>query len=131
MGGVFESMVPQAYRRLRDARGLPLVKEWSRWEGVDRKGAPLELDIAARLADGRLLTGEIKWNRSKLDASVHSDHLAKIERLAVSGVGWAHRARDADSPLLYVAAGGFSESFESAAIASRKHVHLWTLGDLY
>lgn len=85
MGRVFESMVPQAYRRLRERHGLPLVAEWGRWEGTDREGAPLEVDIAARLPGGGVLTGEIEWNRSELDARVHVDHLAKIERLAAAG----------------------------------------------
>ncbi|MFQ5680339.1 MAG: ATP-binding protein [Gemmatimonadota bacterium] len=131
MGHVFESMVQQAYRRLREPRGLPLVEEWSRWEGLDREGAPLEVDIAVRLADGRVLTGEVKWSRSPLDVRVHFDHLAKIERLAAAGVGWAHRAREGESPLLYVAAGGFSEAFVSAARPSREAVYLWTLEDFY
>ncbi len=40
-------------------------------------------------------------------------------------------ARRLETPLLYVAAGGFSDRFRQAALASREEVYLWTLGDLY
>ena len=33
-----ERMAEQAYTRLRDKNGLPLVGEWGRWEGKDRAG---------------------------------------------------------------------------------------------
>lgn len=100
MGHLFEFIVEQAYRRLRKDRDLPIVKEWGRWEGRDRNREPLEMEIAATLADGRVLTGSIKWNRTPLDARIHLDHLAMIERLANSGVKWAHEAREKRSPLL-------------------------------
>lgn len=32
---------------------------------------------------------------------------------------------------VYVAAGGFTQEFQTAARASREHVYLWTLPDLY
>lgn len=131
MGHVFEGMVEQAYYRLQASLSLPLVLEWGRWEGRDRSRKPLEIDVAARLDDGRVLTGAIKWNATNIDVGVHTEHLAMLDRLAESGVGWAHEARKATSPLLYVAAGGFSERFRQAALASRKEVYLWTLEDLY
>jgi hypothetical protein len=41
---------------------LPVVLEWGRWEGKDREGALLDINVAAPLADGRVLTGAVKWN---------------------------------------------------------------------
>ena len=131
MGLVFERMAEEAYYRLQEPCGLPLVTEWGRWEGVDRNRNPLEIDIASHLMDGRVLTGAIKWNRGKVGLDVHTSHLVALDRLAESGVAWAHVAREATSPLLYVAANGFTERFREAATASRKEVYLWTLDDLY
>jgi len=131
MGLVFEMMVEQAYYRLQPLRELPLIAEWGRWEGVDRARRPLEIDVASRLADGRVLSGAIKWNRAEVDVGVHNDHLAMLDRLAEAGVAWAHEARKPTSPLLYVAANGFTRRFRNAAEASREEVHLWTTDDLY
>lgn len=131
MGLVFETMVEQAYYRLQAGLGLPVVREWGRWEGTDRNRQPLEVDIASTLLDGRVLSGAVKWNRRKVDVGVHTHHLATIDRLAESGVKWAHEARRARSPLLYVASGGFTDRFRDAALASREEVYLWDLSDLY
>jgi hypothetical protein len=131
MGHVFERMVEQAYVRLRDNWRLPMVSQWGRWEGVDREGKSLEVDIASTLSDGRVLTGAVKWNRRPLAADVHREHLAMLERLAAAGVKWAHAAVRPEAPLLYVAAGGFASGFEAAAEASGHSVTLWTLRDLY
>ena len=131
MGLVFEGMVEEAYYRLQEPLKLPLVEEWGRWEGVDRSRKSLEIDIASRLMDGRVLTGAIKWSRGKVDVDVHTEHLAMLDRLAESGVAWAHVAREPTSPLLYVAAHGFTERFRQAAIASREEMYLCTLDDLY
>jgi uncharacterized protein len=131
MGLIFEGVVEQAYYRLQSALELPLVQEWGRWEGLDRNRNPLEIDIASRLMDGRVLTGAIKWNRRKVDVDIHTEHLSMIDRLAQSGVGWAHEAREPSSPLLYVASGGFTDRFRQAAVASREEIYLWTLSDLY
>ena len=62
---------------------------------------------------------------------MHTDHLAMLARLADSGVMWAHRALDPESPLLYVASNGFTDRFRRAAEARRDEVYLWTLEDLY
>jgi uncharacterized protein len=131
MGLVFEMMVEQAYYRLQELLELPVVREWGRWEGLDRNREPLEIDIAGPLLDGRVLTGAIKWNRRQVGVNVHTDHLEQLGRLARSGVKWAHAAGDEGSPLLYVAAGGFTEAFRMAARESRREVYLWTLEDLY
>jgi AAA+ ATPase superfamily predicted ATPase len=131
MGLIFEGMVEEAYYRLQPTLGLPLVKEWGRWEGVDRTRQPLEIDIASTLLDRRVLTGAIKWYRNPVDVEVHTHHLAMLDRLAQAGVAWAHEARKPAAPLLYVAASGFTDRFRRAATASRDEVHLWTLEDLY
>jgi AAA+ ATPase superfamily predicted ATPase len=131
LGHVFEQMAEQAYHRLQTRLHLPVVMEWGRWEGKDRAGHSLELDIAATLTDGRVLTGAVKWNARPLDRKWHFHHLETLDRLAHSGVKWAHAAKNPEAPLLYVAAGGFTEAFEEAARASRDQVYLWTLRDLY
>ncbi len=131
MGMIFESIAAEAYARAQPTLALPLVREWGRWEGQDRHRRPLEIDIASHLTDGRVLTGAIKWNSTPLDVRVHTNHLVMLDRLAESGLAWAHTAREPESPLLYVAAGGFTNRFRDAALASRSEVHLWTLEDLY
>jgi AAA+ ATPase superfamily predicted ATPase len=131
MGFIFEGMAEQAYYLLGEPLELPLVREWGRWEGVDRGKKPLEVDVASLLLDGRVLTGAVKWNRRPVGEGVHTRHMEMIERLANSGVAWAHKARRAEAPLLYVAAGGFTDRFKEVALASRDEVYLWTLEDLY
>lgn len=131
MGFIFEGMAEQAYYRLAESLGLPLVREWGRWEGADRDRKPLEVDIASILLDGRVMTGAVKWNRRPVGEELHTRHLEMLERLANSGIGWAHEARKGEAPLLYVAAGGFTDRFRRVALASRKEVYLWTLEELY
>jgi AAA+ ATPase superfamily predicted ATPase len=131
MGLVFETLVEQAYYRLQPHLDLPIVREWGRWEGRDRSRRPVEVDVASMLMDGRVLSGAVKWNRTEVDVAVHHDHLAMLDRLAESGVKWAHEAKKSDSPLLYVASGGFTSRFRQAALASRDEVYLWDLSDLY
>jgi uncharacterized protein len=131
MGHLFETIVEEGYYRLQAPFGLPVVKEWGRWEGLDRGRRPVEIDIASELAGGRIMTGAVKWNRSKVDVQVHLEHLDMLSRLASAGVGWAHRALDPGSALIYVASNGFTDRFRKAAEASRNEVYLWSLGDLY
>ena len=131
MGHVFERIAAQAYARLQQRYDLPVVREWSRWEGRDRDGKPLEIDIAAPLTDGRVLTGAVKWNAKPLEARWHFHHLEGLDRLAASGIKWAHEAKRPQSPLLYVAAGGFTKEFLGVARASRDAVYCWTLADVF
>lgn len=131
MGHIFETVAEEAYFRLLEPLALPTVREWGRWEGLDRNRTPVEVDVACLLLDGRVLTGAVKWNREPLGPEVHTRHLEMLSRLSYSGVGWAHEAVKPSSPLLYVAAGGFSEQFRAAARAEREEVHLLTLEDLY
>jgi len=131
MGHAFERIAEEAYHRLQSKLRLPVVTEWGTWEGNDRDGKSLEMDIVASLADGRVLTGAVKWNSRALDRTWHLHHLAMLDRLALSGVKWAHTANDPTSPILYIAAGGFTRDFEEMARASRPNVYLWSLSDLY
>jgi AAA+ ATPase superfamily predicted ATPase len=130
-GLIFENVVEEAYYRLQAHLDLPLVREWGRWEGVDRNRQALEIDIASDLVDKRVLTGSIKWYKDPVDVQVHTEHLAMLERLSQAGVSWAHRARSPESPLLYVAANGFTDRFIQAARASRDEVYLWSLADIF
>jgi AAA+ ATPase superfamily predicted ATPase len=131
MGHLFETIVEEGYYRLQVPLGLPVVKEWGRWEGLDRDRRPVEIDIASELGDGRLMSGAVKWNRAKVDVQVHLEHLEMLSRLASAGVEWAHRALDPGSALIYVASNGFTDRFRKAAEASRNEVYLWSLVDLY
>ncbi len=131
MGHAFERIAAEAYARREQRLRLPIPREWGRWEGADREGKSLEIDIVAPLTDGRVLSGGVKWNKRALDRRWHLHHLDMLDRLSHAGVKWAHAARRPDSPLLYVAAGGFTRDFVSAARASRDQVYLWTLADLY
>jgi AAA+ ATPase superfamily predicted ATPase len=129
MGLVFERIAEQAYQRRRAAERLPMVEEWGRWEGVDRTGAPREIDVVARLSDGHMLTGAVKWGG--LDLGVHNRHLRALEALAASGQGWAREALDRRSPLLYVTGESFSPDFVARAEADGHRVLAWTLDELY
>lgn len=130
MGLAFEGVVEEAYYRLQNTHKLPLVRECGRWEGLDRNRNPLEIDVASVLMDIRVLTGAVEWSKNTVDVNVHTDHLVMLDRLAQAGVGWAIETRKPSSPLLYVAADGFTDRFPQAASAARDEVYLWTLRDL-
>jgi AAA+ ATPase superfamily predicted ATPase len=131
MGLIFEGMVEEAYYRLQTPLNLPLVREWGRWEGVDRNRQPLELDVATILLDKRVMTGAIKWWQNPVDVDVHLRHLEMLDRLSQAGVKWAHEARKPRAPLLYVGANGFTDRFIQTARATRDEVYLWTLSDIF
>ncbi|MBK9410694.1 MAG: hypothetical protein IPN47_22115 [Gemmatimonadetes bacterium] len=61
----------------------------------------------------------------------HRRHLEGLRRLAKSGVRWAHAAAEPESPLLWVAAGGFEPEFVEAIQGERDKVYLWGLEALY
>ena len=131
VGLAFERVATQAYDRLRPTRGYPLVERWGRWEGRDRDGASLEIDVVAPLTDGRVMTGAVKWNASPTDVAVHFRHLAMLERAAEAGRAWAHAALRSDAPLLYVAAGGFEEGFADVVGRNGRPVIMLGLEDLF
>lgn len=129
---VFEDVVRQAYHRKADGDSLPLVEEWGRWEGLDRNREPAELDIVARLLDGRMLTGSVKFRTRRAGPGVFLDHVHALERLAASGRGWARDALESRSPFLFVSAAGFRDSFrEVSEERSEREILVWTLEDLF
>lgn len=131
MGLVFEDVARQAYQRLRARLRLPMVREWSRWEGVDRARQPVEIDVVARLTDGRVMTGAVKARSRSMGITVHRAHLLNLQRLADSGRGWATEALQTKSPLLYVSTSGFTPDFRAAAEQDEHPLILWELADLY
>lgn len=132
MGKRFELVVQQAFRRYHDRWSLPGAQAWARWEGQDRNRRPVEVDLVARLDDGRILTGSIKWSRSVHGPSLHTDHLRDLEDLARSGQAWARQALEPEGSAghLYVSASGFAPEFARLA-AAREDVRLLALSDLY
>lgn len=132
MGHEFERIVAQAYVRLASAHGLPLVREWSRWEGPVRDGVSAEVNVVAPLASGNgFLTGSIKWSAGRRPVKDIFHHRAALERIAASGHAWAHDALDPASPMIFVSAGGFAEGFEEAAREDERELFIWTLEDIY
>ncbi len=129
---VFEDVVRQSYPRLAPGKGLPDIHEWGRWEGKDRERRPVEIDIVARLLDGRLMTGAIKFQTRPAGAYLTVDHVQALERLATSGQGWAHEALEAEAPFLFVSAAGFRDSFrEILKEQGERPVIAWDLDELF
>lgn len=128
---VFEDVVRQAYLRHRSARDLPAVEEWGRWEGRDRARRDTEVDLVARLLDGRVMTGSAKFRRRPADATVLLDHLDALNRLAASGRPWARDALHPDAPMLFVSAAGFRDSFHALVRELGRAVLAWTIDDLF
>lgn len=131
MGLVFEDIARQAYQRLRARLALPMVREWSRWEGSDRARQSVEIDVVARLTNGGMMTGAVKARNRPLGISVHREHLLSLQRLADSGRGWAKEALRPKSPLLYVSTSGFTPELREAAEQDGHPLILWSLADLY
>jgi AAA+ ATPase superfamily predicted ATPase len=132
MGKIFEQICREAYRRRHGAWGLSGAAEWSRWEGQDRNRRPIEIDLVARLDDGRILTGEIKWSSRPLGSELHTRLLRNLDDLSRSGQGWA---KDALSPIrgaghIYFSGGGFDDQFQQLAV-ERTDIRLVTLDELY
>lgn len=132
MGRVFETICREGFERWHRQWGLAGAIEWARWEGQDRNRRSIEIDIAARLLDGQLLTGEVKWSSSLVGLPIHTQHLRKLEALAVSGQGWARDAlADVESALyVYFSAAGFEDELLRLA-GGDERVFLFDLGDLY
>ena len=132
MGHEFERIAVQAYERRALGAGLPLVDTIGRWEGLDRHRKSVEIDfIAPVLKKKTFVTGEVKWDKDPISLGVHNTHLDKLRRMADSGRKWAKRALLFESPLLYVAAGGFEDGFQERAEEDGHPVTCWTLDDLY
>ncbi len=132
MGKVFERICREAFVRHHEAWGLAGATSWARWEGKDRNRRPIELDLVARLDDGRVLTGKVKWSSQPVDADVHTDLVRDLEDLGASGQGWA---KDALSPRksaghVYFSAAGFTDRFRERA-QDDERINLLSLADLY
>lgn len=132
MGKVFERICREAFVRHHDAWELPGPSTWARWEGKDRNRRPIELDCVARLDDGRILTGEVKWSSRAVDADVHADLVRDLEDLGASGQGWAKDALSAEKSAghVYFSAAGFTDAFRERA-AKAPALRLISLVDLY
>jgi hypothetical protein len=128
---VFEDVVRQIYLRRMGEGGLPVVEEWGRWQGRDRRRADIEIDIVAGLLESRMLTGAAKFRTRPAGARLLLDHLSALERLADSGENWARRALDPRAPFLFVSTAGFTGSFEEVrAEQGERSIITWTLEDL-
>ena len=132
MGKVFERVVREAFERCHRAWGLPPARDWSRWEGRDRNRRSIEVDLVARLEDGRILTGEIKWSSRPVESEVLTGLLRNLDDLGRSGQGWAKDAlSDSRSAgFLFVSASGFTAEFKARAKKDPR-ILLRTLDDLY
>lgn len=132
MGKVFEGIAREAYVRRHGDWRLPPADQWARWEGLDRDRRSIEVDIVAPLADGGMLTGEVKWSRRPVGPALHTGLLRGLGALAASGQGWAREALpEADaSRYLYVSAGGFTPAFVELA-AGEQRITLLDLESLY
>lgn len=132
MGKVFERICREGFVRKHEEWNLLGASEWARWEGQDRDRRPIEIDIVARLSDGNMLTGEIKWSSNPVSESLHVELLRDLEALAVSGQGWANEAlpESEGARYIYCSAAGFTESFRESSSAD-KRISLVDLNDLY
>ncbi len=132
MGPVFERICRQAYTRHHTAWGLPGIAAWARWEGRDRNRRSIEIDLVARLDDGRILTGEIKWSSQPVDARVHAALRRNLEDLGRSGQGWASDALSPERSVghLYFSAAGFTPDFAQRAV-DEPRIRLLALEDIY
>lgn len=131
MGLLFERTAPQAYLRMRSGSGLPIVREWSRWEGLDRDRQQTEIDIVARRTDGAMLTGAVKWNTKPVGISLHDKHFDMLKRLSKSGHSWAREALGPNAIFVYISSGGFTPEFTQHAESAGPRVVAWSLAELY
>ena len=116
---------------LQPAMEFPIVREWGRWEGLDRDRRQTEIDIVARRTDGAMLTGAVKWSAKPVGISLHDKHLDMLTRLSQSGYAWAREALAPGAMFLYVAANGFAPGFLQHAEAAGVRVITWSLEELY
>lgn len=128
LGPTFETVVRDAYRRYHSRWSLAAAREWDRWEGMDRSRASVEIDIVARLDDGRLLVGEVKWSTSPHGPALHSGLVSKLARLAAAGLGWPNETEQ--TLYVYVSAAGFAPEMVALA-AAEPRITLLTLPDLF
>jgi len=132
MGKIFQGICREGFLRKHSQWGLPGPSEWARWEGQDRSRRSVEIDIVARLSDGQMLTGEIKWSSKAVTASVHTALLRDLEALAASGHGWANSAlpEAEGARYIYFSAARFTRDFRALQTAHER-ILLVDLAELY
>lgn len=128
MGNVFERIVAQAYQRFHTAWNLPSARVWADWTGRDRNGRSIQVDVVARLDDGTMLTGEIKWSSEPRSFELHNDLQRDLDDLGRSGYPWAEAAKE--GRFVYVSAAGFTDRFRTWA-ENQPSVWLLTIENLY
>jgi hypothetical protein len=72
---VFEGICREHLQRFGRSYGLPLLVDVGRWWS---RRSEIEVDLVARLSDGRYLFGECKWARSPIDVEVLVDLRRKV-----------------------------------------------------
>jgi hypothetical protein len=86
-GPVFESIAEQACTRLRGTARLPTIREWGRWEGLDRNRQQIEIDVVARLHRWKDVDG-----RRQVESQARRSFARKSAELAVLYSGVHERA---------------------------------------
>lgn len=69
---------------------MPAAAEPGRWEGQDRLGRSIEIDIVAELTNRKMLTGQVKWSSAPIGPGVHYRLMRNVEDIAScigSGLG--------------------------------------------
>jgi uncharacterized protein len=132
MGKIFEGISREGFVRKHEMWNLPGATQWGRWEGQDRNRHPIEIDVVAKLADGSMLTGEVKWSSQPVGPSLHTNLRRDLEALAGSGIAWANAAVPAASGarFMHVSAAGFTDEFRALASGDDR-ISLIDLSDLY
>lgn len=115
MGLIFERVSRQAYFRMRAARELPIVREWGRWEGLDRDRQQIEIDIVARRTDGSMLTGAVKWNKKGAGTLSSRKAHRYAEATCVLGLRLGTRGAGAGGCLSVCSRRGLRASFPGAS----------------
>ena len=127
---VFEDVARQACRRWGPEQGLPAVAQWGRWAGLDRTRNEVEIDLVGRTLAGEVVTGSVKFRSRQANAKTYLDHVAALQRLADSGLGWAQEALAPQSAFWFVSAAGYTPSFYEVVQRGRPTI-AWTIDDLF
>jgi len=110
---------------------LPVVNEWGRWEGRTPNRHPADIDLIARLEDGRTMTGGVHWHKEPVGASAFAQHVATLQSLAAKGDAWASQALSPEAPVLWVSAAGFRSDFAREIAKTHRESTLLSLDALF
>lgn len=132
MHETFLRIVEQGFERFHNRWDLPAASDWGRWSGADLNRRPVDIDIAAELEDGRILTGLVVWSSEPAQYDIHFRLRQDLEAIKHLGETWAEDALSEETSHghVYVSAGGFTDYFRNQARTS-DGIHLVTLHDLY